>query len=93
MLATVGFPTMLKTSALAVSYLRPVVGATASMMKEVTAYMAVQNPIPPTTAQGTSLLGLTDSSAIAVMPSNPRKAKNTTLLPYTTPVMPFLKNG
>jgi len=53
----------------------------------------VQNPIPPITAQGTSLFGSIDSSAIAVIPSNPRNEKKTTLLAVTTPENPFLKKG
>jgi len=43
--------------------------------------MIVQNEIPPITAHGTSHFGFTDSSAIAVIPSNPKKEKKTTLLP------------
>jgi len=69
------------------------VGKTARMRKEVIAYTMVTNPIPPTTAQGTSRFGSTDSSAIAVIPSNPRKEKKTTELAVITPCTPSLKNG
>ena len=91
--AIVGAPTALKTAAVAVSVPSPVVGYTERIKKLVTAYTVVQNPIPPMTAFGTSFFGSTDSSAIAVIPSNPKNEKKTTELAVINPENPSLKKG